>query len=225
MADSLVAHLTHKQRRLLSQYLVGLTDEMRAGHDAGLLATLRKELMTDPAKLRAPTWLRPVIEFAPLLVFFVLQRTTTRMEGLYWATIGLMIATATAVGLSRWFERRWPVVPLITLVIVGGLGGTTLPRRGWFIKFKPSLVYGGVRRCIARQPAHRAPAPAQRDGPGPAHGGCWLARPESASGLFCLGLVLTNEILRRVLDTGTWTTVKTRLQRRILRFSDDAGLP
>ncbi|MEZ5973282.1 MAG: hypothetical protein R3F33_03395 [Planctomycetota bacterium] len=41
---SLVAHLTHKQRRLLSQYLVGLTDEMRAGHDAGLLATLRKEL-------------------------------------------------------------------------------------------------------------------------------------------------------------------------------------
>ncbi|MEZ5973283.1 MAG: inner membrane-spanning protein YciB [Planctomycetota bacterium] len=166
--------------------------------------------MTDPAKPGAPTWLRPVIEFAPLLVFFVLQRTTTRMEGLYWATIGLMIATATAVGLSRWFERRWPVVPLITLVIVGGLGGMTLYlEEEWFIKFKPSLVYGVFAAVLLGS---------LRTGHLPLRSVMGQALPMEAAGwralslrlgLFCLGLVLTNEILRRVLDTGTWTTVKT----------------
>jgi len=59
------------------------------------------------------------------------------------ATAALMVATAVSLILSLAFERRIPLMPVITATIVGIFGGLTL----WldneiFIKLKPTIVQG-----------------------------------------------------------------------------------
>lgn len=85
----------------------------------------------------APKWLRPAVEYGPLAVFF----GTNYFAGLMAATIGVMVASAIALALSFIIERRLPVMPLITAVIIGIFGGLTL----WlqdetFIKMKPTII-------------------------------------------------------------------------------------
>lgn len=92
-----------------------------------------------PAALRPspPRWLRPAVDYGPLAVFFAAYF----LFGLFAATGALMAATAVALGLSLLFERRLPLVPLVTAAVVGVFGGLTL----WlhdetFIKLKPTIV-------------------------------------------------------------------------------------
>jgi len=85
----------------------------------------------------APRWLRPAVDYGPLVVFFA----GYFQFGLFAATAGLMGATAVALALSFAYERRLPMVPLVTAAVVGVFGGLTL----WlhdetFIKIKPTIV-------------------------------------------------------------------------------------
>jgi intracellular septation protein len=85
----------------------------------------------------APRWLKPAIDYGPLAVFFIA-----------YVGFGLMAATAALIAASlivlipAWLvERRVPVIPVITAVLVGIFGGLTL----WlqdetFIKMKPTIV-------------------------------------------------------------------------------------
>lgn len=84
-----------------------------------------------------PAWLRPVVDYGPLAVFFA----GYMWKDLFFATAGLMAATAVALLLSLGLTRRVPKLPLITAAIVGVFGGLTL----WlndptFIKMKPTIV-------------------------------------------------------------------------------------
>jgi len=85
----------------------------------------------------APAWLRPAVDYGPLIVFFAAYFAAD----LYAATAALMAATAVVLVLSLFYERRVPVMPLVTAAIVGVFGGLTL----WlhddtFIKMKPTIV-------------------------------------------------------------------------------------
>lgn len=85
----------------------------------------------------APGWVRPVTEYGPLVLFI----------GAYWL-YGLMAATAVivagslvALAITWFFERRVPMMPLVTAGVVTVFGGLTL----WlqdetFIKMKPTIV-------------------------------------------------------------------------------------
>ena len=84
-----------------------------------------------------PGWLRSVVEYGPIAVFFV----AFNMTDLFIATASIMVATALALALSYAVERRIPMMPLITAVVVGIFGGLTL----WlndetFIKMKPTII-------------------------------------------------------------------------------------
>jgi len=84
-----------------------------------------------------PAWLKPAVDYGPLVVFFVAYWRADLM----WATGALMAATAVALVLSLAIERRVPTMPLVTAGIVGVFGGLTL----WladdtFIKMKPTIV-------------------------------------------------------------------------------------
>ncbi len=86
---------------------------------------------------KSPGWLRPVVDYGPLAVFFIAYYKFD----LFAATSGLMAATAVALVLSLVFERRVPTMPLVTAAVVGVFGGLTL----WlqdetFIKMKPTIV-------------------------------------------------------------------------------------
>lgn len=94
--------------------------------------------MNDPSP-HAPQWLKPTVDYGPLVVFFC----TYVLSDLMTATAALIGATGVALALSLAVARRVPMLPLVTAVIVGVFGGLTL----WlndptFIKMKPTIVQG-----------------------------------------------------------------------------------
>ena len=87
--------------------------------------------------LNTTKWLRPTIEYGPLIVFFI----TYLLAGLFPATAAIISATFVALALSYIIERHIPTMPLITAVIIATFGGLTL----WlqdetFIKMKPTII-------------------------------------------------------------------------------------
>lgn len=150
------------------------------------------------------------IEFGPLAVFFITQRMTERLNGLYWATIAFMVAISIAVVASRVLEKRWPTVPLITAVFVLVMGGLTLYMDSEvFIMVKPTLVnllfagilLGGLLRGKLFLRSLFGPQ---------------LSMPEHAwrsftlrFGLWFVFLGVLNEVLRRTLSVDDWTSFKT----------------
>lgn len=158
---------------------------------------------------------RILVEFGPLIAFFVTQRLTrdsdpADLDGLYWATIVFMVAISLSVLVSRIAEQRWPVVPLVTAVFVLVMGGLTL----WlqdetFIKLKPTLVnllFAGILlvgrlrgRLFLRVVFGEALRLEERG---------W----ERLTGRFVAWFLILaglNELSRAVLDTDDWTTFKT----------------
>ena len=84
-----------------------------------------------------PGWLRPLIDFGPLAVFFA----TYLLWDLLTATGALIVATLIVLAIGFLIERRVAMMPLVTAVIVTIFGGLTL----WledetFIKMKPTIV-------------------------------------------------------------------------------------
>ena len=160
-----------------------------------------------------PTWVRPVLEFSPLLIFFVVQRSTRHLDdigGLYWATISLMVTTTLSVIVSRIAEKRWPVLPLITGIVVGVMGGLTIYLNSeLFIKIKPTIINGVLAamllgglmtgRLFLRNILGKA-MPMAEEG--------WRILTGRMVFYF-IALAVGNEILRRTLNTDDWTTVKT----------------
>jgi intracellular septation protein len=98
--------------------------------------------MTD--KKTEPAWLKPVVDYVPLAVFFaayLFAPKTNDSTSLLTATAALMIATVIALIISLIVARRVPMMPLITAIIVGVFGGLTLwLKDDTFIKMKPTIV-------------------------------------------------------------------------------------
>ena len=83
-------------------------------------------------------WVKPATEYGPLAVFLI----TYYGAGIYAATAALMGATAIALTFSFVINRRLPLMPIITAVIVGIFGALTLIfQDDTFIKVKPTIVY------------------------------------------------------------------------------------
>ncbi|MFT5197539.1 MAG: intracellular septation protein [Planctomycetota bacterium] len=159
-----------------------------------------------------PGWVRPALEFGPILIFFVVQRATRdqHLGGLYWATIALMVTTAISVLFSRIKEKRWPPVALITGVVVGVMGGLTIYLDSeLFIKIKPTIIncilggllLGGLMtgRLFLRNVLGKA-LPMREEG--------WRIFTKRMVFYF-FALAIGNEILRRTLNTDDWTMAKT----------------
>jgi intracellular septation protein len=103
----------------------------------------------------APRWLKPTVDYGPLVVFFAAYW----LGGLMTATAALMAATALAIALSLAVARHVPMMPLVTAVVVGVFGGLTLVLQDeTFIKMKPTIVqaifavllFGGL--ALGKQP-------------------------------------------------------------------------
>lgn len=86
-----------------------------------------------------PQLRRSLVDFGPLLLFFVAYR----LFNLYVATATVMAAAVAAVVLGYVFDRKLHPVPLATAVIVLIFGGLTLYLNDkMFIKIKPTMIYG-----------------------------------------------------------------------------------
>ncbi len=90
-------------------------------------------------KQAPPAWLKPATDYGPLAAFFIAYY----MSDLLDATAVLMVATLLALVVSYAWERRVPVMPLVTAAIVGVFGALTLILQDeTFIKMKPTIIQG-----------------------------------------------------------------------------------
>jgi intracellular septation protein len=146
-----------------------------------------------------PQLRRSVVDFGPLLLFFVAYR----VFDLYVATATVMVAAVAAAGLGFFLDRKLHPVPLMTAVIVLVFGGLTLYLNNEiFIKMKPTMIYalfGGVLL-----------------------GGLWFNRP-FVKHVFGTALVLNDHSWRVLtLRFGLFFLVMAVINELIWRnFSDD----
>lgn len=82
--------------------------------------------------------MKQLIEFIPLIIFFVLYK----MYDIYVATGALIVATAIQIVLTFIVYRKFEKMQLVTFVMVAVFGGMTLFLKDEsFIKWKVTIVY------------------------------------------------------------------------------------
>jgi intracellular septation protein len=154
---------------------------------------------------KPPAWVKPTADYGPLVVFFIAYWKYDLMV----ATGALMAATAVALALSLYFERRVPMMPLITAAVVGVFGGLTL----WlddetFIKLKPTIIQGLISAVLLvglvfgkalLRPVMGAAWPMSDDG--------WR-RLTFRFGCFFAAMAVLNEIVWRTQSTDFWVSFK-----------------
>jgi intracellular septation protein len=92
--------------------------------------------MTDKPKLNP--YLKLALDVGPLLLFFV---ANSRL-GIFAGTAVFMVAVVVALGISYALTRHWPIMPVVSAVIVLVFGGLTLVLHDeTFIKVKPTIIY------------------------------------------------------------------------------------
>lgn len=154
---------------------------------------------------RSPAWLKPLVDYGPLGAFFAAYLSA----GLMTATGVLMAATAVVLALSLYFERRLPVLPLVTAAVVGVFGGLTL----WlndetFIKLKPTIIQGVMAAVLFGGLAVGRPLLK------PVMGSAW--RMDEAGwrrltlrfAVFFTVMAGLNELVWRTQSTDVWVTFK-----------------
>jgi intracellular septation protein len=83
-------------------------------------------------------YLKLALDIGPLLLFFV---ANSRL-GIFAGTAVFMVAVVVALGISYAMTRHWPVMPVVSAVIVLVFGGLTLVLHDeTFIKVKPTIIY------------------------------------------------------------------------------------
>ncbi len=77
-------------------------------------------------------------DYLPIICFFIVFK----LYGIYAATAAVIVISTLQVSFFWFKNRRLETIPLVTLVLVVILGGTTLLLHDEiFIKWKPSVVY------------------------------------------------------------------------------------
>ena len=153
----------------------------------------------------APTRLKLLLDFGPLLAFFVVNKT----HGIFAATAAIMVLISVSLVVSWKLEGRLPMTPLVTAVIVLVMGGATLYLNDEnFIKLKPTLLYGLFAAVLlGGQLAGRSLLKPLLGSTLELRDEGWRALGWRWAGFF-VGMAALNEVLRRALSTDQWVTFK-----------------
>lgn len=152
-----------------------------------------------------PGWLKPATDFGPLVVFFAAYLA----GDLLVATAALMAATAVAIALTFYYERRVAAMPLVTAAVVGVFGGLTLILDDEvFIKMKPTIVQALFAAILLGGLAVGRPLLK------PLLGTVWTLvddgwrRLTLRFALFFAAMAVLNELVWRTQSTDFWVTFK-----------------
>ncbi len=161
--------------------------------------------MADSSPAPRASLLKMLIEVGPLAVFFV----ANARWGIFTATAVFMVTIVVSLAVSYSMERKLPLMPLVTAVVVLVFGGLTLALNDeLFIKLKPTIVntlfaaalLGGLvfRRSLL-QPVFGTVFELTEEG--------WR-KLTLRWGLFFILLAVLNEVVWRNFDTDTWVSFK-----------------
>jgi intracellular septation protein len=106
---------------------------------------------TTPAEKPKSSWVNLVVDFGPLLVFFLSYRhfsptgegdTIGTVSAVIKGTVAFMVATVIALGISKWrLGHISPMLWLTTVLIVGFGALTVVFHDAFWIQIKPTAVY------------------------------------------------------------------------------------
>ncbi len=106
---------------------------------------------TTPAEKPKSSWINLVVDFGPLLVFFLAYKhfspageanPLATVAAVIKGTVAFMIATVFALGLSKWrLGHISPMLWLTTVLIVGFGALTVIFHDAFWIQIKPTAVY------------------------------------------------------------------------------------
>jgi intracellular septation protein len=95
-------------------------------------------MSTNDSPAKKNGWIRPTIEYGPVVLFFIVFK----IWGMMPATAVLVVASVLAVGFGYVRERRLAWAPVVTTAFVVIFGGLALIfNDATFIKMKPTIVY------------------------------------------------------------------------------------
>ena len=148
---------------------------------------------------------RPLLEFGPLILFFI----TNYAAGIFYGTAVLVISTVIALGLSWHLDKRIPLVPAVGCVAVVFFGTLTLVTEDeFFIKIKPTVISAlfaivlGAGQLLQRNPLKAllgAQMKMQNEG--------WRKMTYIWMAMFA-STAIANEIAWRTLSTDAWVNFK-----------------
>jgi intracellular septation protein len=100
--------------------------------------------MTTTEKPKLNPLLKLALDIGPLVLFFA----ANARFGIFAATGAFMVAVVAALLVSYVMIRQWPIMPVVTAIVVVVFGGLTLALHDdTFIKLKPTIIYtlfGGI---------------------------------------------------------------------------------
>ena len=101
-------------------------------------------MTTTTETLKLNPLLKLALDIGPLVLFFA----ANARFGLFVGTGVLMISVVAALLVSYTMTRQWPIMPVVTAIVVVVFGGLTLALHDeTFIKLKPTIIYvlfGGI---------------------------------------------------------------------------------
>ena len=163
-----------------------------------------------------PAWLPYLIDFGPLLTFFITYRLTAG-DGAFGATAGaikgtlaFMVAIMVALAVSQWKLKKISPMLWMSAILVLGFGALTIYLRdARFIQIKPTIIYAGFAalllggwwrgKALLKYLMQAAFDGLSDDG--------WLKLSRNW-GVFFVGMALLNETMRATLSFDTWLTAK-----------------
>ena len=154
------------------------------------------------------SFVKIVTDFGPLLVFFFFYYNSDK--DLKIAIPPFIIATLVALIVVWFLEKKFPMIPLISGILISLFGGLTI----WlnnpiFIKMKPTLIYlifssvlgyGLLKKKSYLKILMGSSIPMSDEG--------WLLLSKRFVGFFIL-LALINEIIWRFFSQDFWVNFKT----------------
>lgn len=155
---------------------------------------------------KPPAWVRPVADYGPLVLFF----GAYKLYDLMVATAVIVVASLIALALTWFYERRVPIMPLVTAAVVTVFGGLTLwLQNETFFKMKPTIVQAIFAAVLLGGLAFKRPLLK------PLLGGMMPAMSDAGwhgltlrYGLFFVAMAILNEIVWRTQSTDFWVNFK-----------------
>ena len=162
--------------------------------------------MTTPTKRHPSGAMSFVLDFGPLLIFFVIYK----MRGIFTGTIAFMIAISVAIAVGLALYRRVSPMTWLSAVLIIGFGGLTLYfHDARFTQIKPTVLYLGLAAILITGLV--AGKPLLKPLLGQALTGLddrgWLILSRNWATYF-VALAVANEVMRRTLSFDTWLTIK-----------------
>jgi intracellular septation protein len=157
---------------------------------------------------RQPGWVRPTIDYAPVILFFI----SFKIWGLMPATAILVAASVLAVVLGFVLGHRLAWAPIVTTAIVVVFGGLTLIFQDeTFVKMKPTIVEGLFAVTLWTGLLLKRPLLQHLMGQGLKLDPAGWRKLEFRFALFCAGMAVLNEIVWRTQTTDIWVDFKLGL--------------